>query len=74
MVLVNIPIVGVLDGCPLSCQKAKSLDLSRQKRVDDEDDGLGTTVEVQLLKEEIVQREGNVKENKKNTQKFYDTV
>lgn len=39
-------------GWPLSCQEAKSLDLSRQERVDDEDDGLGARVEVQLLKEE----------------------
>lgn len=48
VVLLNIPIVDVLDDLPLSCQKAKSLDLSRQKRVDDEDYGLGTTVKVQL--------------------------
>lgn len=47
---MNIPIVDVLGGWPLSCQEAKSLDLSRQERVDDEDYGLGTAVEIQLLK------------------------
>lgn len=33
-----------------SCQEAKALDLSRQERVDDEDEGLRTTVKVELLK------------------------
>lgn len=40
-------------GWPISCQEAKSLYLSREERVDDENYGLGTTVEIQLLEKEI---------------------
>lgn len=64
VVLLNIPIVDVLDGLLLSCQEAKSLDLSRQKRVDDEDYGLGTTVKVQL---NLCLRSSKVKEHHANS-------
>lgn len=47
-VLLNTPIVDVLDGWPLSCQEAESLDLCRQEGVDDEDYGLGAGMKVQL--------------------------
>ena len=42
----------VYSWCLLSCHQTQSLDLSREERVDDEDDGLGTTVKVKLLQQE----------------------